>query len=46
MWADRYLRNIIRLKFRNTVELARVVTETLKLSINTKYRNFVGELIS
>jgi hypothetical protein len=35
MWADRYLRNTLQLKFRNSVELAHVLAETLKISVNT-----------
>jgi hypothetical protein len=30
MWADLYLENTSHLKFRNNVELSRVVVETLK----------------
>jgi hypothetical protein len=43
MWADRYLKNTLQLKF---LHLARVLGETLKISVNTKHRNSVGELIS
>jgi len=46
MWADRYLRNTLNLKFRNIVELACVVAGTFKISVNTTYWNFVGKLIS
>jgi len=35
-WADRYLKNALQLKFRNSVELARVLAENLKININTE----------
>jgi hypothetical protein len=39
------LKNTLQLKFQNNVELAPVLAETLKISVNTKYFNAVGELI-
>jgi hypothetical protein len=33
MWADRYLKNTLQLKFRNNVQLKRVLRETLKIAI-------------
>jgi len=38
-------KNALQLKLRNSVELARVLKGTLNISVNTKYRNSVGELI-
>jgi hypothetical protein len=46
MWADRYLRNTLQLKFGNNVDLARVLAETLKICVNTMHCNSVGELVS
>jgi hypothetical protein len=43
MWADRYLKNTVQLKFLNIVELARVLAEHLKISFNTKHYNSLGE---
>jgi hypothetical protein len=40
-----YSKNTLQLKFRNSVELARVVGETLKIIVNTKDRSPVGESI-
>jgi hypothetical protein len=42
-WAHRYLKNTSQLIFRSK---CRALTETLKISITTKYCNSVGELIS
>jgi len=41
MWADRYLTDTLQLKFRNNVELARAVVETLKISVSTKCCNYL-----
>jgi len=45
MWADRYLQSTLQLKILNNIGLARVLTETLKISANTKYYSSVEELI-
>jgi hypothetical protein len=45
MWTDRYLKNALQLKYCNNVKLARVLAETLKISVNIEYCNSVGELI-
>jgi len=42
IWAERYLKNIVQLKFRNNLEFTRVATETLKVSVSTKYGRSVG----
>lgn len=39
-WADRYSKSTIQLKFRNSVEVARVVVETLNSSVSTEYCEF------
>jgi hypothetical protein len=36
----------LQLRFRNNVELAQVLAETFKISVNIKYCSTVGELIS
>jgi hypothetical protein len=50
MWADRNLKNIglLQLIFRNKVDLASFLAETLKIGVktNNKYRNYIEELIS
>jgi len=43
MWADRYLKNALQLKFRKIVEFAHIVPETLKISSNTKYSSSIGQ---
>jgi hypothetical protein len=44
--ADWYSKNTLQLKFWNNVKLTHVLTEILKSSVDTKYCNSVGELIS
>jgi len=46
MWGDRYLKNKLRLLFRNSLEVALVLTESLKISVISKYCTSVGELMS
>jgi plasmid maintenance system killer protein len=37
MWADRYMKNTMQLKFRNSVSLARVLAEIFSIRVNTNY---------
>jgi hypothetical protein len=46
MWTERYLKNTSQLKFLNNVELTLFLVETLKISVNTKYRNYVRKFIT
>jgi hypothetical protein len=46
MCADRCLKKLLQRKFRNSVELARVMGETLNISVKTKYHSSIGDLIS
>jgi hypothetical protein len=46
MWADRFLKITLQLKFQNNVVLARVLAESLKIRVNTKYCSSPVELIS
>jgi len=46
MWADRYLKLTLKLKFQYNVKLVFVVVETPKISVNTMYGNSIGELVN
>jgi hypothetical protein len=46
MFADCYLQYKLRLKCLNSVEIARVLAETLKINVKAKYLNSLGELIN
>lgn len=45
MWADWYFKHTLQLKFQNNIKSKCIQAETLKIVVNTKYCNSVGELI-
>jgi hypothetical protein len=44
MWTHRYLKNTLQRKFRNNIGFACAVAESLKINVNIKYCDSVGEV--